>query len=191
MERNQVMHVYREQRSNNWKCWQWKRKWSKLPVYQSTHSTLPTLVEHRCRMDEHTCMGLNIRLEQVMLITHFFLFMTMFHVQCVTLQHENDSTNNCCISQMVQCKPNILVRIKKLLVCTIGRYSDSFSVLSSPSRSWYVLTFCLCKINHGLLGDFTWVQVSSMLPNLFEVLYSGPIEKFCMNSEVSYCLVVT
>lgn len=77
-------------------------------VYQSTHSTLPTLLKHRRRMDEHTCMGLNIRLEQVMLITHFFLFMTMFHVQCVTLQHENDSTNNCCISQMVQCKPYIL-----------------------------------------------------------------------------------
>ena len=54
-----------------------------------------------------------------------------------------------------------------------------------------MVTVCLCKINHGLLGNFTRVQVSSMLPNLFEVLYSGPIGKFCMNSGVSYCLVVT
>ena len=160
-------------------------------VYQSTHSTLPTLLKHRRRMDEQTCMGLSIRLEQVMLITHFFLFITMFHVQRVTLQYENDSTNNCCISQMVQCKPYILIRTKKLLVCTIGRYSDSFSMLSSPSRSWYVLTVCLCKINHGLLGNFTRVQVSSMLRNLFEVLYSGPLGKFCMNTGFFYCLVVT
>ena len=56
-------------------------------VYQSSHNTLPTLLGHR--EDEHTCMELSIRLEQVMLIAHLSLYMTtMSHVQCVTLQHE-------------------------------------------------------------------------------------------------------
>ena len=56
-------------------------------VYRSSHSTLPTLLE--CRVDEHTCMGLSIRLEQVLLIAHLFLYMIiMSHVQCVILQHE-------------------------------------------------------------------------------------------------------
>ena len=56
-------------------------------VCQNSHSTLPTLLGHR--VDEHTCMELSIRLEQVTLIAHFTLSMTtMFHVQCVTLQHE-------------------------------------------------------------------------------------------------------
>ena len=58
-----------------------------ISVYQSSHSTLSTLLEHR--VDEHICMGLSIRLEMVMLIAHFALSMTtMSHVQCATLQHE-------------------------------------------------------------------------------------------------------
>ena len=57
-------------------------------VYQSSHNTLPTLLG--CRLDEHTYMGLSIRLEVVLVIMdHFVLSMsTMFHVQCVTLQHK-------------------------------------------------------------------------------------------------------
>ena len=56
-------------------------------VYQSSHSTPPTLLGHR--VDEHTCMGLSIRLLQVMLIAHLFLYMIiMSYVQCATLQHE-------------------------------------------------------------------------------------------------------
>ena len=58
-------------------------------VYQSSHSTLPSLLGHR--VDEHTCMGLSIRLEALTLWTldHFILLLNiMFHVQCVTLQHE-------------------------------------------------------------------------------------------------------
>ena len=55
-------------------------------VYQSSQSTLPTLLGHR--MEGHTCMELSIRL-QVMIMDLFALSMTtMFHVQCVTLQHE-------------------------------------------------------------------------------------------------------
>ena len=55
-------------------------------VYQSSHSTLPSLLGHR--VDEHTCMELSIRL-QVVIMAHFTLSMTtMFHVQCATLQHE-------------------------------------------------------------------------------------------------------
>ena len=58
-----------------------------ISVCQSNHSTLPTLLEHR--VDEHTCMGLNIRLEEVILIAHFSLYMIiMSHVQCVILQLE-------------------------------------------------------------------------------------------------------
>ena len=32
-------------------------------VYQSSHSTLPTLLRHR--LEEHTCMGLSMRLEEI------------------------------------------------------------------------------------------------------------------------------
>ena len=57
-----------------------------ISVYQSSHSTLPTLLGHR--VDEHTCMGLSIRL-QVMIMVHFAPSMiTMSHVQCAMLQHE-------------------------------------------------------------------------------------------------------
>ena len=55
-------------------------------VYQNSHNTLPTLLGHR--LEGHTCMGLSIR-QETMLIAHFALSMTtMFHVQCVTLHHE-------------------------------------------------------------------------------------------------------
>ena len=55
-------------------------------VYQSSHSTLLTLLGYR--VEEHTCMGLSIRLE-VVVMDHFIRSITtMFHVQCVTLQHE-------------------------------------------------------------------------------------------------------
>ena len=43
-------------------------------VYQSSHSILLTLLE--LRLDEHTCMELSIRLEQVMLTAHLFLCIT-------------------------------------------------------------------------------------------------------------------
>ena len=56
-------------------------------VYQSSHNTLPTLLGRR--EEEHTCMVLSIRLEEVMIIAHFTQSMiTMYHVQCATLQHE-------------------------------------------------------------------------------------------------------
>ena len=58
-------------------------------VYQNSHSTLPSLLGHR--VEGHTCMGLSIRLEVLTLWTlvHFILLLnTTFHVQCVTLQHE-------------------------------------------------------------------------------------------------------
>ena len=56
-------------------------------VYQNSHSTLPTLLGRR--VDEHTSMGLNIRLEEVLIIVHFTQSMSiMSHVQCATLQHE-------------------------------------------------------------------------------------------------------
>ena len=56
-------------------------------VYQSSHSTLPTLLGRR--EEEHTCMGLSIRPEEVMIIAHFIQStITMSHVQCVILQHE-------------------------------------------------------------------------------------------------------
>ena len=56
-------------------------------VCQNSHNTLPTLLGYR--LDEHTCMVLSIRLEQVMLTAHLSLYMTtMSHVQCVTLHHE-------------------------------------------------------------------------------------------------------
>ena len=57
-------------------------------VYQNNHSTLATLLGHR--LDEHTCMGLSMKLEEViMLIVHFNPYMiVMCHVQCATLQHE-------------------------------------------------------------------------------------------------------
>ena len=55
-------------------------------VYQSSHSTLPTLLGHRA--EGHICMGLSIRL-QVMIMDLFALSMTiMSHVQYATLQHE-------------------------------------------------------------------------------------------------------
>ena len=58
-------------------------------VYQNSHSTLPTLQGHR--LDEHSCMGLSIRLEVFTIATlaHLILLLNItFHVQCVTLQHE-------------------------------------------------------------------------------------------------------
>ena len=57
-------------------------------AYQSSHSTLPTLLEYR--VDGCICMGLSIRLEVLTLETldHFILLLnTMFHVQFVILQH--------------------------------------------------------------------------------------------------------
>ena len=55
-------------------------------VYQSSHSTLPTLLVYR--VEEHTCMELSIRL-QVGIMVHFAPSMTtMSHVQCAILQHE-------------------------------------------------------------------------------------------------------
>ena len=55
-------------------------------VYQSSHRTPLTLLGHR--VEEHTCMGLSMRL-QVVIMDHFILLLnTMSHVQCVTLQHE-------------------------------------------------------------------------------------------------------
>ena len=57
-------------------------------VYPISHIILPTLLRHR--LDEHNCMELNIRLDREQdSMVHLFLSMTtMFHVQCVTLQHE-------------------------------------------------------------------------------------------------------
>ena len=40
-------------------------------VYQSVHSTLPTLLGYR--MDEHTCIKLNMRLEVPVRLVHFVL----------------------------------------------------------------------------------------------------------------------
>ena len=60
-----------------------------ISAYQNNLSILPTLLVHK--MDEHTCMGLSTRLEVLTLqiMAHLFLLLnTMFHVQCVTLQHE-------------------------------------------------------------------------------------------------------
>ena len=59
-----------------------------ISVYQSSHSTLPTLLE--LRQEEHTSMELSIRLrEEQATLVHLALSMTtMSHVQCVTLQHE-------------------------------------------------------------------------------------------------------
>ena len=55
-------------------------------VYQSSHSTLPTLLGYS--LTEHTCMELNMRLE-VGQMAHFLLLMSkMFHVQCAMLRHE-------------------------------------------------------------------------------------------------------
>ena len=55
-------------------------------VYQSNQSILPTLLEYR--VEEHTCMGLSMRL-QVMLMVHFALSMNIiYHVQFAILQHE-------------------------------------------------------------------------------------------------------
>ena len=55
-------------------------------VYQSSHSTLPTLLGYS--LTEHTSMELSMRLEAI-LLAHFALSTTiMSHVQCVTLQHE-------------------------------------------------------------------------------------------------------
>ena len=55
-------------------------------VYQSSHSTLPTLLGYS--LIEHTCTELNMRLE-VGQMAHFLLFMsTMSHVQCVMHRHE-------------------------------------------------------------------------------------------------------
>ena len=56
-------------------------------VYQSSQSTLPSLLEYR--MDELICMGGCMQLELRQMQDHFALFLTtMFHVQYVTLQHE-------------------------------------------------------------------------------------------------------
>ena len=55
-------------------------------VCQNSHSTLTTLLGHR--VDEHSCMELNIRL-QVMIMDLFTQSINiMSHVQCATLQHE-------------------------------------------------------------------------------------------------------
>ena len=52
-----------------------------ISVYQSSHSTLPTLLGRR--VDEHSCMELSIRLEEVMIIAHFIQSInTMSPVQC-------------------------------------------------------------------------------------------------------------
>ena len=58
-------------------------------VYQSSHSTLTTLLVYR--LDEYTYMELNIRLEVLtqLKMAHLILFPnTMSHVQCATLQHK-------------------------------------------------------------------------------------------------------
>ena len=57
-------------------------------AYQRNHNILPTLLEHR--LEEHTFMELNIRLEEEQAtMAHFSLSTTtMSHVQCVILQHE-------------------------------------------------------------------------------------------------------
>ena len=53
-----------------------------ISVYQSNHSTLPTLLGYK--LTQHTCMGLSMRL-----IAHFTLCTTiMFHVQYAILQLE-------------------------------------------------------------------------------------------------------
>ena len=55
-------------------------------VYQSSHSTLPTLQGQGVL--EHTSMELNMRLEPI-LMAHFALSTTtMSHVQYAMLQHE-------------------------------------------------------------------------------------------------------
>ena len=56
-----------------------------ISVYQSSHSTLPSLLGHS--LDEHTCMELSIRLEVMIMDLLLQSMTTMFHVQCVTLQH--------------------------------------------------------------------------------------------------------
>ena len=57
-------------------------------VYQSSHSTLPTLLE--LRQEEHTSMELSIRLrEEQASLVHLTLSMTtMYHVQCAMHQLE-------------------------------------------------------------------------------------------------------
>ena len=57
-------------------------------AYQSSHSTRTTLLE--LRLEEHTSMELNIRLEEEYVsMVHLAQSITiMSHVQCVTLQHE-------------------------------------------------------------------------------------------------------
>ena len=56
-------------------------------VYQSNHSTLPTLLG--CRADEHTCMGLSMRPQVLGIMVHFALSMNIiYHVQFAILQHE-------------------------------------------------------------------------------------------------------
>ena len=58
-----------------------------VSVYQSSHSTLPTLPG--CRVDEHTCMGLSMRLQVLGIMVHFALSMNIiYHVQFVILQQE-------------------------------------------------------------------------------------------------------
>ena len=57
-------------------------------VYQSNHSTLPTLLG--CGADEHTCMGLSIR-QKAMIMVHFvpsMIIIILYHVQFAMLQHE-------------------------------------------------------------------------------------------------------
>ena len=57
-------------------------------VYQNSHSTLTTPLGYR--MDEHTCMGQSMRPEvlNLKITDHLALLLnTMYHVQCVTLQH--------------------------------------------------------------------------------------------------------
>ena len=57
-------------------------------VCQNSHITLPSLLGHR--LDELTCMGHCMQLEVLgRILDHFTLFLTtMSHVQCVTLQQE-------------------------------------------------------------------------------------------------------
>ena len=52
-------------------------------VYQNSHITPLTLPGYK--LDEHTCMGLSMKLQMAMM-AHFALLLTiMFHVQCATL----------------------------------------------------------------------------------------------------------
>ena len=55
-------------------------------VYQSSHSTLPTLLEQR--LTGLSCMGLSMRLEAILMVHFTLSTTTMCHVQFAMLQHE-------------------------------------------------------------------------------------------------------